>query len=144
MIIEIPDELAKKYVEKYPDRVNSLQQVFAKAIESGVNAAVKDGEPVFTLTGENLKKVRDIIGNVATPEELVSKIRRLGIVRVQGKEYFLSQDQITRIKQEAFFHTLTNEPHTEAQATPEQAKKIVNRYLEKQLDYWMNQMTSQI
>lgn len=145
MIVEIPDALALKFVEKFPDNnVNNLGHVFAKIIERAINLYLKEGEPKLTLTGENLIRLRDILGHVSDGADLVSKIRRLGTIKVQGRDFTLTQEQVTRLKQEAFGHTKNGEPHREADATPAETEYILNRYLDEQLKYWMGQMTSQI
>ncbi len=144
MIVFVPDEVAKKYMEKFPERnPNQIATAFAAILEKVINTYIKDGEPRLTLTADHLRKLTEVIGHPASSEDLVNRVRRLGTVKVQGRDFQLSQEQVVRLKQEAFFNRKTGEPDIN-EASPQEAEKIVQRYMDDQLKYWLNQMTSQI
>lgn len=86
-----------------------------------------------------------IYGSFKDAGELLAKIKRLGTIKVQGKEYLLNAEQMKRLRSEAFFNRNPGEPRSEAECkTPEQKEKIVSRYVIRQIDYYMKQMCSQI
>lgn len=100
---------------------------------------------VIVLSKEQAGFLRDVLGSFDTAEDLVNKLRRNCSLKVQGKEYLLTSDQMARLKQEAFFHRNNGEPRSEADCkTPEIAEKIISRYVIRQIDYFMKQMCSQI
>lgn len=94
---------------------------------------------------DELRRLRVIFGkDVTDPRELVERVVRLGRIAVQGREFFLTEGQIKRLREQAFFHRKDGEPATLEEASEEEARKILDRYVDEQLDYYTNAMIGEI
>lgn len=143
MIIKVPDELCEKLMDGKPLTPNGIQDLVVKMVKKALDSGLD--KECLVLSPEQLETLREIYGVISGSEELMEKIRRLGTVRVQGKEYLLNAEQMKRLRQEAFFNRNPGEPRSEQECkTKEQAEKIVSRYTLRQIDYFMKQMCSQI
>lgn len=143
MILQIPDELCQRFIDGRSMTPNGIQAMIVKHLQNLADQGVQEGS--MTLKRDQVGFLRDVLGSFDTPEDLVNKLRRNCSLRVQGKEYLLTSDQMARLKQEAFFHRNNGEPRSEADCkTPELAEKIISRYVIRQIDYFMKQMCSQI
>ena len=143
MIISIPDELFEKFMDR--GAMKTLEEV-QKSIIQTLQKCVNEGMDMSSvvLSNENVQLLREMLGPFVSAPDMVSRVRRIGTIRVQGKEYLLTQEQINRIKGEAFAHHRNGEPRSEAEAKPEDAQRIVARYVGQQIDYFIKQMCSQI
>lgn len=142
MILTVKDDVVKALMERH--QIGSLAGAVAYINKIIDRASREDLDSSLFLRPEVTDKLREIFGGFTDDKDLLARIQRLGQVKVQGREYTLNSGQIARIKQEAFGHAKNGEPRSENLATKEQAEKIVQRYLQEQLDYFMRMMCSQL
>lgn len=145
MLITIPDELCQLISDRcgYTLTPTGVQDAVLRTLKKSINYDLD--KECTTFTGEQIFLLRHIFGSFKDAEDLLSRIKRLGNVKVQGKEYILTAEQMKRLRQEAFFHCNPGEPRSETECkTLEQKEKIVSRYVIRQIDYFMKQMCSQI
>ena len=142
MILTIKDETVRALMDHH--KIGSLAGAVAY-INRVVDRASRDNlEGALALSSETVSKLRESLGGFTTETDLVDRVRRIGRIKVQGREYALTAEQLARLKQEAFGHAKNGEPRKESEATPEEAAKIVGRYMDEQIDYFMKMMCSQL
>ena len=90
------------------------------------------------LTPEQKDELCSILGPINTSNDVVDKTRRLAEVSVGGLKFELEKEQLVRIKNQAFFNRKQSEP-SELEATPQQAKEMIERYLSLQMKYFLDQ-----
>lgn len=142
MILTVKDETVKALMERH--QIGSLAGAVAYISKVIERASREDLDSNLMLRPEVVNKLREMLGGVADDKDLLSRVQRLGQVKVQGREYVLNAGQLARLKQEAFGHAKNGEPRTESTATKPQAEEIVQRYLQEQIDYYMKMMCSQL
>lgn len=143
MLITMPDNTLKSIMETHKiANVSAALSFVNRIIEKASKERVDDGDLV--LKAADVHDLRQLLGGFVDAADLVRRIKRMGTIRVQGHEFMLEADQIARLKQEAFGHARNGEPRSEKDATTDQAAKIVNRYLDEQITYFMKMMCSQL
>ncbi len=145
MILTIPDEICEKFLPALAVKTpNNIQAAIIQALRGLVERGLNQNG-FLVLDREQVSFLKEIFGPFEGSNDLVNRMRRNCSLRVQGKEYLLTSEQMARLKQEAFFHRNNGEPRSEADCkTPELAEKIISRYVIRQIDYFMKQMCSQI
>jgi len=142
MILTIKDETVRALMDHH--KIGSLAGAVAY-INRVVERSSRDNlEGALALSSDTVSKLRNMLGGFTTETDLVDRVRRIGRIKVQGREYVLTAEQLARLKQEAFGHAKNGEPRREQDATPEQAAEIVGRYMAEQIDYYIKMMCSQL
>ena len=145
MIITVPDEICVQICSHAGATLTptGIQDAVLKTLKKALDNGM-DGDCVV-FNDEQIQLLHFVFGFFKDSTELLAKIKRLGALRVQGKEYLLNAEQMKRLRMEAFGNVNPGEPRSEGECkTVEQKEKIVNRYVGKQIDYFMKQMCSQI
>jgi len=143
MLITMPDNTLKSIMETHKiANVSAALAYVNRIIEKASKESVDEGDMI--LKSQDVQELRHMLGGFVDAADLVRRIKRVGAIRVQGREFMLEADQIARLKQEAFGHARNGEPRTEKEATPDQAARIVSRYTDEQITYFMKMMCSQL
>lgn len=126
------------------EQLTVKQRDILKQLHEQFSTTTKFPQGWIALDPSQVRQLEYFLGEVKDSGSLVGKILNIGVLRVQGKEFQLTREQIQRLKTEAFFHHERGEPSSEASATPEEVELVLDRYLTKQLNYYIGMMLSEV
>mgnify|MGYP005836733377 CR=1 FL=1 len=129
--LQIPDEIYEQY-----GSVEALQERLVDTADYPKDRVV--------LGPETVRYIQEIFGGCKDEDDIVTRLKRFTVVKVQGKEIVLDAGQVQRLVTQAFFYSKTGEPRCPEEATSEEQEFIVNRYVDQQINYYISQMLGEI
>lgn len=102
-------------------------QDLATQARSPLITPTANNERIITLKGKNRQAIEALFQTtIESPEQLVDKVRRLSLVKINQVEYVFSADELARFEMQAKFHGRTTEVFM-----AEMMKEVIGRMLEQ-------------
>ncbi len=87
-----------------------VAQDIAVQVKSPMITPAPNNERIITLKGKHRQAIEALFQTtIESPEQLVDKVRRLCLVKINGVEYTFTADELARFEMQAKFHGRTTE-----------------------------------